>query len=123
MDPVSPLARSFRAARTPSGVSWMRMRTLSPDRMNRSLCLFGVYVARVDWSWLAGACATPFFVTNANWNVSIPTCAWQVGFWSVPFTGSSRRLNTFMAAHHWFGLQVPAPMACAQVGHGTHPGG
>jgi hypothetical protein len=94
--------------------------SLSPDFMNRSVPSFGVKVSRVDCSWFAGPCATPFRVTNANWNVSIPTLAAHVGFCSVPFTGSSSRLNTFIAAHHLVGLQVSAPMATAHVGHG-HP--
>ena len=96
---------------------------LSPEFMKRSCLGFGVKVARVESSGFAGAWATPLLVTKANWKVSMPTFAAQVGFCRVPATGSSSRLNTFIAAHHWVGLQVLAPTATAQVGHGTQPGG
>jgi hypothetical protein len=84
---------------------------------------FGVKVASVESIGFAGAWAMPFLVTNANWNVSRPTRLAQVEFCVVPATGSSSRLKTFIAAHHCVGLQVSAPMATAQVGHGTQPGG
>src|SRR6476620_2899864 len=95
----------------------------SPEFINKSSRGFGVKVASVESSGFAGAWATPLLVTNANWNVSMPTFAAQVGFWIVPATGSSNRLNTFIAAHHLVGLQVSAPTATAHVGHGTQPGG
>src|SRR4249919_3273116 len=95
----------------------------SPEFMNKSSRGLGVNVASVESSGFAGACATPLLVTNANWNVSRPTFAAQVGFCTVPATGSSNRLNTFIAAHHLVGLHVSAPIATDQVGHGTHPGG
>ena len=75
----------------------------SPEFMNRSCFGSGVKVARVESSGFAGACATPFFVTNANWKVSMPTLAAQVAFCRVPATGSSSRLKTFSAAHHLVG--------------------
>ena len=74
-------------------------------------------------SGFAGAWATPFLVTKANWKVSMPTFAAQVGFCRVPLIGSSNRLKTFIAAHHRVGLQVSAPIATDQTGHGTQPGG
>src|SRR3954451_8646019 len=95
----------------------------SPEFMKRSFFGSGVKMVSVESIGFAGACATPFLVTNANWKVSMPTFAAQVGFCRVPATGSSRRLNTFIAAHHFVGLHVPAPTATAQVGHGTQPGG
>src|SRR6266849_8404699 len=96
---------------------------LSPDDMKRSRALSGVKVVRVASSGLAGAWATQSFVTKANSNVSIPILAAQLAFWNVPLTGSSSRLNTFIAAHQRTGSQALAPTATAQVGHGTQPGG
>src|SRR4051794_40957444 len=95
----------------------------SPEFMKRSFCGSGVKVVRVESRGFAGACALPFLVTNANWKVSMPTLAAHVLFCRVPATGSSSTLNTFNAAHHWVGLQVEAPIATCQVGHGTQPGG
>ena len=91
--------------------------------MKRSFFGSGVKVVSVESIGFAGAWDLPLLVTNANWKVSMPTFAAQVGFCRVPATGSSNRLNTFIAAHHWVGLQVLAPTATAQVGHGTQPGG
>src|SRR3979411_381587 len=97
--------------------------SLSPDFMNRSRSLSGVKEVRVASSGLAGAWAAPSLVTKANSKVSIPTLAAQLAFCTVPLTGSSSRLNTFIAAHHRVGSQELAPTATAQVGQGTQPGG
>ena len=91
--------------------------------MNRSFAGSGVYVVSVESIGFAGACETPFLVTNANWKVSMPTLAAHVAFWMVPLTGSSSRLKMFSAAHHLVGSHVLAPTATDQVGHGTQPGG
>ena len=91
--------------------------------MNRSFPGLGVNVPSVESIGFAGACATPFRVMKANWNGSSPTLLRQVAFWMVPLTGSSNRLKTLRAAHHLVGLHVSAPIATAQVGQGTQPGG
>src|ERR1700730_1663007 len=97
--------------------------SLSAGFMKRSRSLSGVKEVKVASSGLAGAWAPPSFVTKANSNVSIPTLAAQVAFCMVPLTGSSSRLNTFIAAHQRVGSQELAPTATAQVGQGTQPGG
>src|SRR6202022_4795216 len=91
--------------------------------MNRSFWGFGVKVSRVASTGLAGAWARPFLVMNAKFAYSKPVMAAQVEFWNVPAMGSSERLKMTIAAHHLVASQVLAPLATAQVGHGTHPGG
>src|SRR6516164_681379 len=123
MDPLCLVVRSLMTTRNPFEVSRKPTFRLSPEFMNRSLALFGVNVARVDWTGLAGAWETPFLVMKAKLTYSMPVLAAHVGFCKVPATGSSDRLSMFSAAHHLVGSQPLAPTATAQVGHGTQPGG
>ena len=100
----------------------MATEILSPGFMNRSFLWSGVNVVSVDWRGLAGAWALPSWVTKAKFMYSSPLLAAQVGFWTVPLTGSSDRLSMLSAAHHLVGSHVLAPAATAQVGQPTHPG-
>src|ERR671936_153475 len=70
IDPDWWVERSSICARSPSGVSCIETCRRSPEFMNRSRLGSGVYVASVESSGFAGACATPFLVTNAKSNVS-----------------------------------------------------
>src|SRR6516164_8239932 len=106
MDPVWPVVRSLMVARSPFGVSPMDTLMLSPEFISRSRRRSGVNVAVVDCTGLAGAVVRPSLVRNAKLKYSIlPTTPWQVGFRTVPATGSSARLKMFIAAHHLVGSQ------------------
>src|SRR5579872_586198 len=123
IDPDSPVLRSLMAARSPFPVSLSDTFRLSPEFMNRSLAGSGVNVAVVESTGFGGAVGWPFLVRNAKLKYSSPpTCAAQVEFSTVPATGSSARLNMFIAAHHFVGSQPLAPAAICQVGQGTQPG-
>src|SRR6516164_3823631 len=123
MDPDWPVVRSLMVARSPFGVSPMVTVRLSPEFISRSRLRSGVNVAVVESTGLAGAVVRPFLLRNAKLTYSRPVLAAQVEFSVVPATGSSARLNMFIAAHHLVGSQALAPIATCQVGHGTHPGG
>src|SRR6266568_7121895 len=95
--------------RKPCEVSWRFTASESPEFINRSCCGSGVKVAWVESTGLAGACDFPFFVINAKLTYSVPTVEAQVELSTVPVTGSSARLSTFNAAHHFVGSQlIPA---------------
>src|SRR5690242_15629940 len=106
----------------PWGVSWRVTLSRSPEFMNRSCRGSGVNVAVVDWTGFGTAVGRPFLVMNAKLTYSRPVLAWQVGFKTVPLTGSSARLKMFIAAHHRVGSQPLAPTATCHVGQGTQPG-
>src|SRR5256712_8312784 len=123
IDPVARAVTSLMTTRTPFEVSANETFSRSPELMNRSLFGSGVKVVSVESTGLAGACDRPFMVMNAKFTYSMPTRLAQVEFWKVPLTGSSDRPKMAIAAHHLVGSQPLAPMATAQVGQGTHPGG
>src|SRR6476661_5161343 len=123
IEPDWPLLRSSMTALSPSGVSCIVTARWSPEFINRSWVGSGVNVARVELIGLAGAWLTPFLVTKAKLKYSMPTCAAQVGFCSVPATGSSRSPKMLSAAHHLVGSHPLAPVATAHAGQGTQPGG
>src|SRR5215467_562081 len=123
MDPRCPLVRSLMTACSPFGVSRRDTLRLSPEFMNRSFAGSGVKVATVDCTGFAGASVRPFLLMNAKLTYSSPVRAAQVGFRTVPLTGSWARLKMFIAAHHLVGSHPLAPTATCQVGQGTHPGG
>src|SRR2546423_9496035 len=81
IEPDVPCVRSWMTTWKPAAVSCRATVRVSPDRMNRSLVGFGVKTAgfvAVD-TGLAGACATPFFVTNAKFTGSSLTRSRQAG--------------------------------------------
>src|SRR5213594_4459375 len=80
IDPDWPVVWSSICACRPFGVSCRLTCSRSPDDMKRSFPGFGVNVERVESIGFAGACDTPFRVTNANWKGSIPTLLAQVAF-------------------------------------------
>src|SRR6516162_5514512 len=123
IDPVAPDVRSLMVARSPSGVSCMDTLMLSPEFISRSRFRSGVNVAVVESTGLAGAVVVPSLLRNAKLTYSRPVLAAQAEFRVVPLTGSSARLNTFIAAHHLVGSQPLAPTATCQVGQGIQPGG
>src|SRR5207244_5969954 len=115
MDPVWPFVRSWMTARTPFGVSPRETLRLSPEFINRPLAGSGVNVAVLDCTGFAGAVVRPSLLRHAKLTYSRPVLAAQVGFRVVPLTGSSARLNLFIAAHHLVGSHPLAPPADCQV--------
>src|SRR6516165_3178112 len=97
MDPVAPVVQSLMVARSPCGVSPREMLRLSPEFISRSRAGSGVNVAVVDCTGFGTAVGRPSLVRNAKLTYSIlPTTPWQVGFRTVPATGSSARLKMFI---------------------------
>src|SRR5215471_12462330 len=88
IDPLCPVVWSLMTACNPFGVSRKDTLRLSPEFMNRSFLGSGVNVAVVDCTGFAGAVVWPFLVTNAKLSYSRPVTAAQVGFRTVPWTGS-----------------------------------
>src|SRR6266851_3754897 len=77
----------------------------------------GVNVARVAFTGLAGAWATPFLVMNAKFTYSTPVIAAQAGLSCWPVFRFCDRLSMLSAAHHCVAAQL------LPAGHGAQPGG
>src|SRR5215813_410384 len=117
IDPDWPVVRSLITTWNPPVVSCRRTVRVSPEFMNRSLAGSGVKVAKVAFTGLAGAWATPFLVMNAKFTYSIPVMAAQVGLSCWPVFMFCDRLSMFSAAHHCAAAQL------LPAGHGAQPGG
>src|SRR5215469_7026126 len=117
IDPVWPVVRSLIVILNPFEVSPMATVSVSPLWKSRSLVRFGVNVASVESTGLAGACETPFLVMNAKFTYSRPVTAAQVGFSCVPAFMFCDRLSMLSAAHQSFAEQL------LPAGQGAQPGG
>src|SRR5437868_6541689 len=117
IEPTWPEVTSLTTTLNPSNVSYMPTTSWSPDRMNRSVFGFGVYVDSVALTGLAGACERPFLVMNAKLTGSNVTWSRQVSLFSAPVFMSSERLSMLRAAHQRVASQL------SPGGHCTQPGG
>src|ERR671923_245817 len=101
MEPLTPVVRSSITTLSPSAVSNMVVRILSPEFMNRSVAGFGVKVATFAVRGPAGPwpAVVPSLVTNAKLRYSTPPAIkfWQSVFSALPWIGSSDRLSMLSA--------------------------
>src|SRR3954449_5544157 len=124
IEPLVPVVRSSRSVRTPSGVSWMWIRTRSPGFIMRSWAGSGLSAVKSGFSRVplasgfAGPWDTPLRVTYAQLIGSGPprTKSSQAALFSVFVFWSCVRLSIVIAAQYCVAVQ-PKPSNC-----GTYPG-
>src|SRR6266571_6737624 len=118
MEPASPDVWSLMFTVRPCALSPKLRLRLSPPFMKRSLDAFGVNVAAVASTGLAGAWAAPSLVMNAKLGYSTPVIDAHRVLRDWPVFWFWARLQMTIAAHHWCASQLMPP-----DWNGAQPGG